>query len=1175
MKNILSLIFLFSIIFCHAADKNYFSTENYFFTDDENIISPEIDYSSIFIVFNDDISTETLFAFEQNNNMLSYDDNYVITWQNKRVYTLHKSVRNEPESAELFLSILRNDPNILSAYPTFIHNGEEARIDNLFLLNIKKENADPSFIRKLIEPYEGLITEELDLINSITYVIMVPASVNLFTICNTLYEDSRVEYAQPNFYFGGNLGFIPNDPLFSDQWFLNQDNDADIDAIEAWNLTTGSSSIAVAVIDGHGFDLDHMEMSGKYISPYNAVDDNNNPLAIDEEENHATACAGLIGALTNNATGIASVGYNIKVIPIKMGFDFSAGSFYTSELVLIRACEHVMTSPYEIVAVSNSYSLGSWADIASIRNAFSYMRTDSRGGLGTVVLASTGNDNAANVISYPSYFANVVGVGSTDNNDVRSSFSNYGDSTDITAPGTAIYTLDRTGAAGYETGDYTEFEGTSASSPIAAAIVGLIASVDPDLSEYELRTRLFTSCEKVGGYAYNNNSSYPFTTWSTQMGYGRVNAFLAVQSASALDPPTNLQATVTGDNVHLTWDAPFGGGGSEEELIYDNNTTTGSYKYPGFTMSTQMSPTGPCQVLSLKFYTTNEGSANQFNAKVYNWAGSQPGTTLLYSSTENAVNGEWVEVDVSGEGINVTGDFVVGFGSYTEEAYIGYDEDLNNGRSWDLNETAMIWTSWEEAYLIRAVVLYPSGKIETLGGEIPETIKLISENKERNSTSNTANNILPLPNQQDRLLGLLGYSVYRDGSLLNGNPIPNTFYDDNNLPLGTYSYTVTAIYDEGASAPTEPVQATITGSNLPPPTNLTGSINDDQVKLWWTNPNGGSEEELIYDNNESTAAYKYPGFTMATHMSPSGDCQLIMLKYFTTREGADDQFSAKVYPWEGTQPASIAILSQTEQAVNEAWVEVDIEESNLFFTGDFVVGFGSFSENAFLAYDANLDNGRSWDYSATDMIWSSWTEAYLIRAIVRYGDGSTAELGGSITTNDIPELKHNKLMPQVHKKNQSVIPVMPIENQFMKLLGLQGYNLYRNGNKINSSIILNTNATDILPDYGNYDYNVTAVYDEGESVFSSTASFSYHLGVEELEEMDVRVYPNPASERLHIVSDNLINSVKIISINGVIAFATEEEHSAYSIDVSNLAVGLYIIKIQSSKGIAVSKVLIN
>ena len=60
MKNILSLIFLISIIICHAADKNHFSTENYSFTDEDNLISPEIDYSSIFIVFNDDISTETL-----------------------------------------------------------------------------------------------------------------------------------------------------------------------------------------------------------------------------------------------------------------------------------------------------------------------------------------------------------------------------------------------------------------------------------------------------------------------------------------------------------------------------------------------------------------------------------------------------------------------------------------------------------------------------------------------------------------------------------------------------------------------------------------------------------------------------------------------------------------------------------------------------------------------------------------------------------------------------------------------------------------------------------------------------------------------------------------------------------------------------------------------------------
>ncbi|RLD31254.1 MAG: hypothetical protein DRI72_09225, partial [Bacteroidetes bacterium] len=103
------------------------------------------------------------------------------------------------------------------------------------------------------------------------------------------------------------------------------------------------------------------------------------------------------------------------------------------------------------------------------------------------------------------------------------------------------------------------------------------------------------------------------------------------------DAPFNLTGEYlwnSGDEfgAMINWEAeaPTGGGGTEE-LIYDNGVATGAYSYNGYTMSTHMSPAGPCQVLELKFYTTIQAGDNSFNAQMFDWAGSQPGTTELFN----------------------------------------------------------------------------------------------------------------------------------------------------------------------------------------------------------------------------------------------------------------------------------------------------------------------------------------------------------------------------------------------------------------------------------------------------------------------------------------------------------------------------------------------------------------
>jgi subtilisin family serine protease len=1415
MKNFSRILPLFLVFLCFSAAGYAFTPGKYVFMDDQKVIAPRTDYSVVLITFEENLDEKGLQEFETSFPALQLARHQSYPWRNTRLYSLPPAYYGSEDAAEAYLSGIRAHTSVLAAYPAFIRNGETAYLDHLFLLNIRHASITDGTLDRLLKPFHAAVVEELDMKRSVTLAVHVPAEVNIFEVCMELAKSDAVDFAQPNFHLQGRADIIPNDPLFSTQWFLNQASDADIDAPEAWDITTGSSSIAVAVIDGHGFDLAHAEMVGKYLSPYNAVDDNNNPSAIEDEENHGTPCAGLIGALTNNALGVAGVGYNTKVVPIKMGFGFgSGGTFQTTELIMVRSCEHVMTAPYDIVAVSNSYTMGSWANIAAIRTAFANMRTDSRDGLGCVVLASTGNDNAISDEGYPCWFAHVVGVGSTDRYDDRSSFSNYGDSTDIAAPGSDTWTIDRTGLPGYTSNDYNEFNGTSASCPIAAGVVGLIASTNPNYTWKQLRTKLYSSCEKVGGYSYTNNPQYPYGTWSLQLGYGRVNALNAVAGGSLLDPPTNLSASVNGNNVQLTWTAPGGGGGTEEELIYDNNVSTGSYKYPGYTMSTHMSPDGPCQVLTLKYYTTNEGSDNQFYAKVFNWAGSQPGTTVLHNSTETAANGAWVEVDVSGAGINVTGDFVVGFGSFTEQAYLGYDANLNNGRSWDFQESSQTWGSWNETYLIRAVVLYPGGKTAMLGGEIPATTAELANNTARAHGGMNQQGVQPLENQYHKLLGLLGYNVYRDGNKVNTSLVANTYYNDNALAAGTYEYTVTAVYDEGESDPAGPVEAIVSGTALDPPvnlqawatgttvnvtwtspqagteewlyyhdgtfessfastdggagiaqlfalpnypvtlseirfftsnyeswsqpmtvyvldgsgsnilggpystsgvnnnwvsintnvtinqssfmiatynddpggpyvgvddsffdqslyfgshtggftelsqlgnyeyvgsheakvfyhskygkkvtawlrpsapppgeniadrhpekealsapypdgtkallgynifrdgtklnsstwtstsyadqavapgtydysvsavydegesaqagpvevtvsgvaleapTNLNGIVSNDMVTLSWSGPGGGSQEELIYDNGETDDGYTYPGYTMATHMSPSGPCQVLEVYYLTSFDAGGGDFDARIFNWAGAQPGN-TILYESSEMAEEGWTTLDIRTENVTVSGDFVVGFGSVNEKTFLAFDPDLDNGRSWDRDDASGSWSSWNEAYIIRALVEYADGKPEVVGNS--------------------------------KDFL------GYNLYRDDVKINTSLITSHSTTDQVPTWGEYNYNVTAVYDEGESAYSNTFTMSYVFGIEELWSLDIRVFPNPASDRIFIQSGHPLQMLELFDSGGRSIRIIKTSMMDYTLDVNELRPGLYLLRLENEKGLGTARILV-
>ena len=182
----------------------------------------------------------------------------------------------------------------------------------------------------------------------------------------------------------------------------------------------------------------------------------------------------------------------------------------------------------------------------TIDNAIQNAVTNGRGGLGTIVVFASGN-GSDNSIFYPSNNPNVIAVGATNRLDNRASFSNYGPGLDVVAPGVEIYTTDRQGIAGSNTnsgaaGDYhPNFTGTSASAPQIAGIAALILSMNPTLTNQQVRNLIESTTDRVGPYTYTLGAGeQPTLMWNNQMGYGRVNALNAMKAVYPVSGPETL-----------------------------------------------------------------------------------------------------------------------------------------------------------------------------------------------------------------------------------------------------------------------------------------------------------------------------------------------------------------------------------------------------------------------------------------------------------------------------------------------------------------------------------------------------------------------------------------------------------------------------------------------------------
>lgn len=325
------------------------------------------------------------------------------------------------------------------------------------------------------------------------------------------------------------VDYVPNDYNSNTQWNLQK-----IQATGAWNFSTGSTAIKIAIVD-NAVNWQHEDLVGNawtnpgeiagngidddgngYIDDmhgYDVSDRDNNPKPPAGTLNsspfvHGTHCAGIASATTDNVIGISSIAFRAKIISVKCTPDTGTGSTLRNTF---EGVDYAISSGANVISMSfgaPDISL-TWqvlVNAALLRNI--------------VMVAAAGNNNSSNLF-YPAANSYVISVGATDQNDVKAYYSNYGPWIDVMAPGSGIYsTLPQNGNT------YGNLSGTSMACPLVAGLAGLILSVNPGYTEFEVENIIKGGCQNIDA----QNPSY-----IGQMGTGRINALQSMLLITGLN----------------------------------------------------------------------------------------------------------------------------------------------------------------------------------------------------------------------------------------------------------------------------------------------------------------------------------------------------------------------------------------------------------------------------------------------------------------------------------------------------------------------------------------------------------------------------------------------------------------------------------------------------------------
>jgi len=333
-------------------------------------------------------------------------------------------------------------------------------------------------------------------------VLQVPEQAEARVIA-ALSSNPNFEFAEPDYI--ANIILTPNDPYYAAyQWHLPK-----IGAPVAWDTTTGSPGVTIAVVDS-GVQANHPDLAGRVLAGYDFANNDADPA---DDNGHGTAVAGVAAAKGNDGVGTAGAAWNVAILPVKTMTSTGSGSY--------SAIANGITYSADRGAKIINRSLGGTQASSTLQNAVSYAWNK-----GSALIAAAGNNGTSTTV-YPAAYPNVVAVSATTSADTLASFSSYGSFVDLSAPGQDITTS-------WINGGFVTISGTSFASPLTAGVAALALSRNPALSNAQLSSLLTANTDDLGAAGYD-----------TFFGAGRLNAAKVVAAAAMVIDTTAPVTAVT------------------------------------------------------------------------------------------------------------------------------------------------------------------------------------------------------------------------------------------------------------------------------------------------------------------------------------------------------------------------------------------------------------------------------------------------------------------------------------------------------------------------------------------------------------------------------------------------------------------------------------------------------
>jgi hypothetical protein len=667
-----------------------------------------------------------------------------------------------------------------------------------------------------------------------------------------------------------------------------------------------------------------------------------------------------------------------------------------------------------------------------------------------------------------------------------------------------------------------------------------------------------------------------------------------VVTGPSCDPVNNLTAyNVPGSpDVHLSWSQP---GPQPTWIHWDDGT---NYDAIGLTNGGTFyvaARFGPDQLMDYDGMSLTKlaiypraGSTTTYTLKV--WIGANAGTQVL-TQPVTPIAEQWNEFDLTTPVvINATQELWIGYacthpagdtpaGCDAGPAVAGWGDMIStNGTSW----SSLAGLGYDYNWNIQGYIDYVTGKekmtvplVHNSSGPSGETM---SVDMIRRGMFKPGLSFIPYT--LDR--ALIGYNVYRDGSLLTPEPITDLYYDDLGLALGTYEYCVTAQYDECESEPVC-VSVDITEAPCDPVSNLVieNEPGSPDVTVTWSPPGSAW---IHWDDGTNYDGIGLTGgglFYVAARFGPNQLADYDGMSLTTVAlfpRGPNTTYTLKV--WVGANAGTLVVDEPLTTLTFDVWNQVELSTPvTINASQELWIGYSCDQPNgdtpagcdagpAVLEYgDLISVDGTSWDDLADYGLSYNWNIQGLLEIVT--DERTLAEAPVSLPFKQ--PLNETTLTGHIalgHLKTEGNTVFNP------GIRELLGYNVYRNGNLMTENPITDLFYEDLGLPNGTYEYCVTAVYDDCESD-PVCGTVDITVGIDNPWIDELTVYPNPASGYLYITTSGLMESLTIVNYAGQTVYSGEDVKTAsLEIPVSSFTPGLYFVRVRTGTGIITKKIAI-